>query len=80
MVCFEKLIFYFIKAVNFGSLLKRFDYNCYSSKLKWYTNRKQQLHTHTHTYKHVHVISNDIQDKQTADKQTNQLTWFWMNE
>ena len=25
---------------------------------------------HTHAYKHVQVISNDIQDKQTADKQT----------
>jgi len=29
-----------------------------------------QNYTHTHTYKHVQVISNDIQDKQTADKQT----------
>ena len=24
----------------------------------------------THTHKHVQVIPNDIQDKQTADKQT----------
>ena len=32
--------------------------------------KKGKLHTHTHTYKHVQVISNDIQDKQTADKQT----------
>jgi len=30
--------------------------------------KKGKLHTHTH--KHVQVISNDIQDKQTADKQT----------
>jgi len=43
-------------------------------------------HTHTHTYKHVQVISNDIQDKQTADKQTtcseptNWLGFEWMNE
>jgi len=29
--------------------------------------KKGKLHTHTHTYKHVQVISNDIQDKQTAD-------------
>ena len=36
--------------------------------------KKGKLHTHTHTYthtyKHVQVISNDIQDKQTGDKQT----------
>jgi len=34
-------------------------------------------HTHTHTYKHVQVISNDIQDKQTALNKlhaANQLT------
>ena len=31
---------------------------------------KLHTHTHTHTYKHVQVISIDIQDKQTADKQT----------
>ena len=29
-----------------------------------------RTHTHTYTHKHVQVISNDIQDKQTADKQT----------
>ena len=29
-----------------------------------------RTHTHTHTHTHVQVISNDIQDKQTADKQT----------
>ena len=38
--------------------------------------KKGKLHAHartharTHTHKHVQVISNDIQDKQTADKQT----------
>ena len=41
--------------------------------------------SHTHTYKHVQVISNDIQDKQIADKQTtyseptNWLGFEWMH-
>ena len=34
------------------------------------THARTRAHTHTHTHKHVQVISNDIQDKQTADKQT----------
>ena len=33
-----------------------------------------RTHTHTYTHKHVQVISNDIQDKQTADKQTTYMT------
>ena len=32
--------------------------------------KENYKHTYKHTYTHVHVISNDIQDKQTADKQT----------
>ena len=66
----------------------------FSSKLKRYTYRKWKkenyTHTHTHTYKHVQVTSNDIQDKQIADKQTTcsePTNWFgfewmdeWMNE
>ena len=39
-----------------------------------HTHTRAYIHTYKHTYKHVQVISNDIHDKQTADKQTTAAT------
>ena len=65
---------------------KRFWFQLFPPNWRDIHTENEKRENYTNTYKHVQVISNDIQDKQTADKQTtcseptNWLGFEWMNE